>query len=599
MTSLLHVEGLHIVARRGRSSRTLVSSLDLSVAPGETVGIVGESGSGKSITARALVGLLPTGVSAEGLVMVGGRNLLSLGERELSKARGRDVALLLQDPFTMLNPLMRVGQQIVEGAEPGRRSKYEATRRLAEVGIDDPGVVERYPFQLSGGMQQRVALAAALASDPRILVADEPSTALDVMTQRGILALLSRVQHERDLGLVLITHDLRIAFSICQRIYVLYAGSLLEVAEGERIEQEPLHPYTLGLLLSEPSVERRVPRLPAILGSVPSADEVKGSCPFAARCKWRAGQCVSAEPSLREVAPGHFSSCLRIAEIRDAMSGARETRHVSAPGAERSTETVRPLLRVEDLFKSFGASGDPPALNGVSLEVTEGESIGLVGESGSGKTTLARCLLGLETPTSGVIDIDGIDASDYSRLTRDQSRRIRRSVQMIFQNPYSSLNPARSVRATLSEALAVGDNSASRVRDLLVHVGLSHEYESRKPAALSGGERQRVAIARALALRPRLIVCDEPVSALDVSVQAQILNLLNQLREDLGIGYLFITHDLAVVRQVADRIYVLHRGEVVESGAVDKVLDTPSHEYTARLMAAIPRDKPGWLDDLP
>ena len=265
MTSLLHVDGLRIVARRGGSSRTLVSSLDLSVAPGETVGIVGESGSGKSITARALVGLLPTGVSAEGHVMVGGRNLLSLGERELSKARGRDVALLLQDPFTMLNPLMRIGQQIVEGAEPGRRSKHEATRRLAEVGIDDPGVVERYPFQLSGGMQQRVAMAAALASDPRILVADEPSTALDVVTQRAILALLSRVQRERDLGLVLITHDLRVAFSICQRIYVLYAGSLLEVAEGDRIEQEPLHPYTLGLLLSEPSVERRVPRLPAIL----------------------------------------------------------------------------------------------------------------------------------------------------------------------------------------------------------------------------------------------------------------------------------------------------------------------------------------------
>ncbi len=595
MTPLLQVERLRIAARRGRSSRSIIRSLDLTVAPGETVGIVGESGSGKSMTARALIGLLPPGVQADGRVTIGGRNLLALRQRELTRVRGRELALLLQDPFTMLNPLMPVGRQIVEGARPGHRSRPEAVRRLAEVGIHDADVAERYPFQLSGGMQQRVALAAALASDPRLLIADEPSTALDVTTQKEILALLRRVQEARDMGLVLITHDLRVAFSICKRIYVLYAGSLLEVAPAGELEREPLHPYTLGLLLSEPSVERRFTELHAIAGSVPTADEVGGRCPFAARCAWAVEPCSAGDPPLSEIERGRFSACVRIEEIRGAMGEARrsaETRtSVVAPGATVES----PLVWVEDLRKQFGTRGDVQALGGVTLEIGEGESVGLVGESGSGKTTLARCLVGLEMPTSGQIVVDGIDATDFARLSHVERRRIRRSVQMIFQDPYSSLNPTRTIGATLREALAAGEDAKSSVLALLARVHLSPGYASRKPAALSGGERQRVAIARALALRPRLIVCDEPVSALDVSVQAQILNLFKELREELGIGYLFITHDLAVVRQVADRLYVLHRGKVVESGPVEGVLDAPSHEYTAQLIASVPRTEPGWL----
>jgi peptide/nickel transport system ATP-binding protein len=597
VTPLLQVDALRIAARRGRATRTIVHSLDLQVAPGETVGIVGESGSGKTMTARALIGLLPPGVRADGSVTVGGRNLLALGQRRLSRVRGSEIALLLQDPFTMLNPLMRVGAQVVEGAAPGHRSRDEAVRRLAEVGIHDESVAERYPFQLSGGMQQRVALAAALASDPGILVADEPSTALDVTTQKEILALLRRVQEARQMGLVLITHDLRVAFSICRRIYVLYAGSLLEVAPGAGLEREPLHPYTLGLLLSEPSVERRYAELPAIAGSVPTADEVAGRCPFTARCPWVAERCTAGDPPLREIEPGRFSACVRIEEIRGAMSEARQVAERRASVPPVAATVARPFVSVADVRKDFGTRGDVQALGGVTIEVGAGESVGLVGESGSGKTTLARCLVGLETPTSGRILVDGVDASDFARLSAADRRHLRRTVQMIFQDPYSSLNPTRTVGATLREALAAGDDSVTTVLDLLARVHLSPDYASRKPAALSGGERQRVAIARALAVGPRLIVCDEPVSALDVSVQAQILNLFKELREELGIGYVFITHDLAVVRQIADRLYVLHRGVVVESGGVERVLDAPGHEYTARLVASVPRTDAGWLAD--
>jgi peptide/nickel transport system ATP-binding protein len=595
---LLGVKGLRIEARLGGTPRTIVRALELEVGAGETVGIVGESGSGKSLTARALIGLLPGGVYARGEITFRGQSLLGLSERSLRRIRGRKIALLLQDPYTMLNPLLRIGTQIMETA-PSGRGRDEPIRRLAEVGIHDPRVAEQYPFQLSGGMQQRVAIAAALASDPELLIADEPSTALDVTTQMEILALLRRVQEARGMGLVLITHDLRVAFSICRRIYVLYAGSVLEAAPGADLEREPLHPYTLGLLLSEPSVERRLDELAAIEGTVPSPDEVAGRCPFAPRCRWEAPQCSAGDPPLREVQPGRRSACVRVDEIRGDLA---EARQVQEDRAHAHVEAVEPmadaLVRVEDLRKLFGGvrgGGEVAALAGVSIEVGEGESVGIVGESGSGKTTLARCLVGLETPTSGRIVIDGIDASDFRQLDWSTRRKLRRQVQMIFQDPYSSLNPVRTVGATLREALAIGPDAGASVADLLAVVGLPAEYAVRKPVALSGGERQRVSLARSLALRPRVIVCDEPVSALDVSVQAQILNLFTELREELGLGYVFITHDLAVVRQVVERVYVLYRGQIVESGPVDKVLDAPSHPYTARLVASVPRTDPGWL----
>jgi peptide/nickel transport system ATP-binding protein len=594
---LLAARGLRIESRIGGRRNTIADGIDLAVARGETVGIVGESGSGKSMTARALVGLLPPGIAAEGEVLYQNRNVLDLSDRAMARLRGSEIGLVFQDPFTMLSPLRKCGRHIdemltVDGARLSRRARRaEAVRRLIEVGITDAGVAERYPFQLSGGMRQRVGIAAALARDPKILIADEPTTALDVTTQKEILGLIKSLQESRGMGLVLITHDLRVAFSMCDRIYVLYAGSLLEVGPGSALEDEPLHPYTLGLLLSEPPVDRRLAQLVAIGGSAPSHDDVDGSCPFAARCAWARPKCVESRVQLAPVAPGRHSACIRIDEIREelAQTGSAQLReHV-----EVVSRVAEPLVKVEGLVKVFARGSTAPALSGVSLEVGLEESVGLVGESGSGKTTLARCLVGLEAATGGEIAIDGIRATDYGGLRRADRRQLRGTVQMIFQDPYSSLNPARTVGATLKEALAVRTGrSASldrEVGELLERVGLPASYSARKPVALSGGERQRVAIARALAVRPKVIVCDEPVSALDVSVQAQILNLFKSLREDFAISFLFITHDLAVVRQVVERVYVLYKGEVVEEGPVDDVLDRPKHPYTIRLVDSVLR----------
>jgi peptide/nickel transport system ATP-binding protein len=471
--------------------------------------------------------------------------------------------------------------------------RAETVRRLAEVGIDDPLVAERYPFQLSGGMRQRVALAAALAKDPELLIADEPSTALDVTTQAEILELLRSVQQARGMGLILITHDLRVAFTTCDRVYVLYAGSVLEVGHAETLEREPLHPYTLGLLLSEPSAERKLGELAAIPGSVPAADDVAGRCPFVPRCRWAQDVCRAGDPPLVAVEADRLSACLRLPDIRAEMGELRD--RVLSTAAESAPVEGGWLAVVDGVVKTFevGRGRKVEALKGVSLTIGPGECVGLVGESGSGKTTLGRCFVGLETPTAGRIEIDSIDASDYGALSKDARTRVRHTVQMIFQDPYSTLNPRHTVGRTLTEALRQAGANARQagtvaMTELLDRVGLPSSFARRKPEALSGGERQRVAIARALAVEPRLLICDEPVSALDVSVQAQILNLFRTLQAELHISYLFITHDLAVVRQVADRIYVLFKGEVVESGPADEILSQPKHWYTRQLMDSVP-----------
>jgi peptide/nickel transport system ATP-binding protein len=589
--SLLEIGGLRIESRAGNEPRTIVGDMSLRVGAGETIGIVGESGSGKSMTARAVLGLLPPGLVASGSVAYDGRQILGLPESRLRQIRGAEISLVLQDPFTMLNPLRRCGRHVVEllrdasGGRLGRAARRtEAVRRLAEVGIADPGVVDRYPFQLSGGMRQRVGLAAALARDPRVLIADEPSTALDVTTQKEILALLKRLQDARGMGVILITHDLRVAFENCDRIYVLYAGALVEVGPSIDVEAQPLHPYTLGLLLSEPPLDHKVAQLPSIPGAVPRHEQVADRCVFSTRCLWVKDVCTAAPPPLVVTSPGRASACVRLHEIRDEITARRAIR-VDEERLPARRPSTPPLIAACDVVKSFGSV---VALDGVSMELGEGESVGIVGESGSGKTTLARCLLGLERPDSGVIEIAGIHAENIAALDTATRRRLRQAIQIVFQDPYSSLNPVRTIGAALGEALAVAGRPISGVGALLDQVGLPVEYQARKPAALSGGERQRVAIARALAVEPKVIVCDEPVSALDVSVQAQILNLLGRLREQLGVSYVFITHDLAVARQATDRVYVLYRGELVESGPVDDVLDRPAHAYTRRLVESVP-----------
>ncbi|GMQ85170.1 MAG: ABC transporter ATP-binding protein [Acidimicrobiia bacterium] len=596
---LLDVHDLRVSSDAGRKQRAITTGMNLTVEAGETVGIVGESGSGKSMTARAIVRLLPPGVFADGRVVFEGRDLLDLNERAMIGVRGSGISMMLQDPFTMLNPLLRCGAHIDESLSDRRRlskseRRAEVMRRLAEVGIDGDAVAGRYPFQLSGGMRQRVALAAALARDPKLLIADEPTTALDVTTQAEILELLRSVQQDRGMGVLLITHDLRVAFSVCDRIHVLYAGGVVEMSPAPAMEREPLNPYTLGLLLSEPAADRRQPELVAIPGSVPEPDEVAGSCSFAPRCSWVAERCWEGKPALVEAEPGRLSACIRLDEIRPQMLELRRSAALHVEAAPAVNTVVDSLIAVNEVSKTFkDGGGEVEALRSVSVAFDRGESVGMVGESGSGKTTLGRCLVGLETPSSGSIEIGGIDASNYQRLGKLDRSRLRGTIQIVFQDPYSSLNPRHTVGRALREAVRVhheGDTSAEEptVGSLLEQVGLPASYARRKPASLSGGERQRVAIARALAVRPDFLVCDEPVSALDVSVQAQILNLFKELREALGIGYLFITHDLAVVRQVVDRAYVLYRGEVVEQGPVDALFDDPQHVYTRKLIASLP-----------
>ena len=443
-------------------------------------------------------------------------------------------------------------------------------------------------------MRQRVALATALARDPELLIADEPSTALDVTTQAEILALLKNVQRDRGMSLLLITHDLRVAFSTCDRIYVLYAGSVLEVARPAEMQQQPLHPYTQGLLRSEPSVERRLPVLTTITGAVPrrTTSAISACSPRDAP-----GQLMSAVRSGRNWfrwGADRLSACARIADISDELAMATTTLEAAVDEIPTPSSDVPALLRIRGLRKVFGRSNrQTVAVDGIDLDVYEGESVGLVGESGSGKTTVGRCVVGLETATSGTLMLAGQAAHDYAAVDADTRSRLRRTAQIIFQDPYSSLDPQQTVGRALLETFRVNgvprSTARSRVGELLEAVGLPAHYTSRLPAALSGGERQRVAIARALAVGPQLIVCDEPVSALDVSVQAQVLSVLRDVHRRNGISFLFITHDLAVVRQIVDRVYVLYRGKIVEHGSVADVLDHPTHEYTQRLVASIPR----------
>ena len=589
---LLSVRGLRIGAG---GSRTLVHGVDFELGAGQALGVVGESGSGKTMTVRALTGVLPDGVSAEGEVLLGGEPLLGRSERELRPLRGSRLAMVLQDPFTALNPVRTVGAHIRESlAADVRRDRRvvneEIARRLREVGLDPDSVTSRYPFQLSGGMRQRVSIAAALARDPQLLIADEPTTALDVTTQAEVLALLRRLRSDRGMALILVTHDLRVAFDICDRVLVMYAGSVLEDAPAAALAEAPQHPYSLGLMLAEPPVSHYVDRLAAIPGQVPAADSVGEACAFAERCDWRAEACVSARPELAAVGEsGRASACVRIADISEQLRARRA--EGSIPATPPLVTSSEPLLTVDGVTKSY-RSGHAAALSDISFELGAGESLGIVGESGSGKTTLARCILGLTSPTAGAIKLSGIDIGHYRRLSSSDLTQVRRTVQVVFQDPYASLNPRLSIGSVLHEAVgARGDRIADQAREaaeLLELVGLPAAYARLRPASLSGGERQRVAIARALAVRPRLLICDEPVAALDVSVQAQVLELLREVHRVRGTAMLFITHDLSVVRQMTDRAIVLQGGTIVEHGETSALLDAPNHPYTARLVASIP-----------
>jgi peptide/nickel transport system ATP-binding protein len=586
----LDARGITVQGQRAGRPVTIVEDCDIHVAPGEAVAVVGESGSGKSITMRALLGLLPEGVTADGPATIRGRDLASMTRRERRDVRGADMAYVMQDPFTMLNPLRRVGAQVVEvlrhrgGAGSERRSaagwREEAVRRLAEVGISDPAVADKFPFQLSGGMRQRVAIAAAIAEGPRLLIADEPTTALDVTTQREILQLLNGLRTSHELGLIIVTHDLAVARSIADRVYVMYAGQVVETASTIEFGVGPRHPYSRALLAADPPADRRVERLQSIAGSVPKPGSRPAGCRFAPRCDFATDECHVSPPDAVVLSETHTVLCRHHAATIPVVQLPTEYQPVAEDGPR--TEL---LVRVRDARRTFGAK---VALDGVDLDVYAGESVGIVGESGSGKTTLARSLVGLCAVDSGTVEVAGVDLGG-PKVSRSEWEAVRSSVQMAFQDPSSTLNPQRTIGATLREGLRLVSRQDldDRTRRALEQVGLDASYADRLPAQLSGGERQRVAIARALSRDPQVLVCDEVVSALDVSVQALVLNLLNDLRRELGLTYVFITHDLAVVRQVTDRVYVMRDGSVVESGPTEQILTSPAHDYTRMLLDSV------------
>ncbi len=585
--SVLDVERLSVEFRLDRAVVRAVSDVSFSVDAGETVAVVGESGSGKTVTALAVLGLIdPPGAITGGEIRLAGRSLVGLSEREYREVRGREIAMVFQDPMTSLNPVQRVGEQVAEaiavhdGTGSRRAARGRALEMLERVGLSPAAARARaYPHELSGGMRQRVMMAMALANRPQVLIADEPTTALDVTTQAQILELLVDLQREMGLALVIVTHDLGVVAGVADRVVVMYAGRVVEEGPVDAVfagRRAPLHPRSAGVGAPTRPRAWRVERDPGVAAR-PGALAGRVRVPPAVR-PCRATAAVSAVPELRVLGAGHRAACVL---GRAGVGRARS-------GRERRCSTV------DGLVKQFPARGGGVvhAVDGVSFSLGAGETLGLVGESGSGKSTIARLVLRLLEPTSGEIRVDG---DDISRASRRELRAIRRRMQIVFQDPYSSLDPRMTAHAIVAEPLRIAGRSREitrRVPEVFALVGLGAEHEPRFPHELSGGQRQRVGIARALVVEPELLVLDEPVSALDGSIQAQILNLLVDLQARLGLAYLFIGHDLAVVRHLADRIAVMHLGRIVETGSADEIFGSASHPYTQALLSASPEPDP-------
>ncbi len=596
----MKIEDLTTVLDTAKGEVRAVDGIDFELRKGECFALVGESGCGKSMTALSLMRLLPeAGRIVEGRVDLDGIDLLGLPEAAMRAVRGRRVAMIFQEPSTALNPVLTVGKQIEEVIErhtKDRNPREKAIGLLRAVGIPDPERrIDEYPFQLSGGQKQRVMIAGALAVDPEVLIADEPTTALDVTIQAQILELLKKLQAERGMALMLITHDLGIVAQMADRVAVMYAGEIVELAEREAFMRAPQHPYSQKLFAALPSPQRRTGNLAVIRGQVPPLNQKFTCCRFADRCDFVFDRCRVEAPRLLEPAPGHFARChLR----EEGLAPPRPSLPIQ-PQIKAALEEKAVLLEVEDLKVHFPIRrgvfkrtvGYVKAVDGVSFRLREGRTLALVGESGCGKTTTGKAVLQLIPPTAGKVAYKG---KAIAGLSRGDMRPLRAAMQIIFQDPYGSLNPRLRVSEVLLEgmrSLQVGSSDSQRteiLQKLLGEVGLPPDSLSRYPHEFSGGQRQRIAIARALAVNPQLIVCDEPTSALDVSVQAQILNLLRSLQERFGIAYLFITHNIAVVDYLAHDVAVMHEGKIVERGAVDEVLRSPKHPYTQQLLSAVP-----------
>ncbi len=634
--AMLDVEGLHTFFFTDAGIVRAVDGVSFHVDAGETLGIVGESGSGKSVTASSIMRLVaPPGRVVGGKIKLNGRDVMAMSDAEIRSLRGGSMAMIFQDPMTSLNPVLRISRQLEEAMlVHGRYDRPTAARRaidlLGKMGITAPArAVRDYPHQFSGGMRQRVMLAMGFGNDPSLLIADEPTTALDVTVQAQILDLLRELNRDFGVAIILISHDLGVVANICSRVAVMYAGQIVEDGPTEEILRNPQHPYTWALLNAVPRLDASgEARLLAIPGFPPDLLDPPTGCRFMARCPFRIDKCAE-PPPLIELAPGRHAACwvtaggkqLPVIGAADAAalwgeSNGRPQGEIAAVttaenideqavgGAERAPAADTPVeapiaLELVGLRKLFpiergglrGQARYVRAVDGVDLVVKQGETMGLVGESGSGKSTLARLVVRLYRVTEGKVIYEG---RDITHLKEGAMRPLRRRLQMIFQDPYSSLNPRMTVGGIISEPLKVHhlvkDRAAARERvaELLSLVGMDKDAAARYPYEFSGGQRQRIGIARALAVEPDFVVADEPVSSLDVNIQAQVINLLEDLQDELKLTYLFIAHDLSVVRHVSDRIAVMYLGKIVEIGTSTAVATLPMHPYTKALISAAP-----------
>jgi len=604
---MLTVDDLKVALDSDAGLVKAIDGLKLAIARGETFALVGESGCGKSMTALALMRLLPeNGRITDGRLDLEGADVFGLPEAEMRSVRGGRIGMIFQEPATSLNPVMRVGDQIVEAIEAhttlrGAAARARAIEWLGKVGIPEPERrIDDYPFRLSGGQKQRVMIAMTLAGEPDFLIADEPTTALDVTIQAQILDLLKALQREQGMGLLLITHDLAVVAGMAHRVALMYAGQIVEVAEADQFFARPLHPYARLLLRALPDAAKRGGQLAAIAGTVPPLWLDFEGCRFAPRCPLAIDACRAAPPPLEQTtSSAHSVRCIRWRE--EAPFSPVPAEGWRAPA--RTEQGGAKLLEVEHLSVRFPirkgllqrVRGAFTAVQDVSFSIAGGRTLALVGESGCGKTTTGKAIVQLLRGQALIEGQARLDGQDLFTLQGDALVEARRSIQIIFQDPFASLNPRMRVLDVLEEGLLAlrTELDAAARRDLLERlvdqVGLRRDALDRYPHEFSGGQRQRIAIARALAVQPRLIVCDEPTSALDVSVQAQILNLLRELQRELGVSYLFITHNIGVVEYIADEVAVMQRGRIEEIGAARSVLERPQHEYTRTLLAAVPR----------
>lgn len=610
--AVLQVSNLSIIYDTTVGPLHTVRDISFSILRGETYGLVGESGSGKTTLAYGIIRYLPrNGRVSYGTVTLDGKPLLSLASSQMRKLWGNEITMVHQNPGTGMNPSIRIGEQIAEVARARlgmskAKADAKAIEMMQKVQIPDTAdVAKRYPHQLSGGMLQRVVIATALMTNPKLLIMDEPTTALDVTSQAVILDLIRDLLREYSNAVLYITHNLGVVARLADRVGVIYAGELAEEGPVKEVYKSPRHPYTLALLGCVPSIDadKRQIELRSIPGRIPRPDELPEGCVFSPRCPMAKPACLQERPTLQKTTVGRSTSCLFWQSMEQELGSQR---HHQKALSDHNDELSSVILEALDIKKQFPISGrrlnslfsrHRPVVNavdGISLRVRDGFTMGLVGESGCGKTTLARCIAGLETATSGQIMLEN---EDLPRLLTDRPRHTRRKIQMVFQDPESSLNPHHTVGDIIRRSAALsGDLGNVQIKkyadELLQAVQLPRDYERRLPHELSGGEKQRVAIASAFAAKPKLMLCDEPFSSLDVSVQASLMNLLVELQQQRGTAYIYVSHDLAAIRYISDWIAVVYLGQVCEVGAGEDVFSPPHHPYTEALLSAIPVPDP-------